>query len=183
MIVLANGKKIFPEEIEAKLNEIDEVKESFVFEKDNKIYAKIVSVSENFKSIEEKVKELNISLPQFKKINDIVITSQDLEKTTTGKIKRKLEYEKIKEEKSSDLEEESSDNTFKRIERILIEKLGNRQINKESNLILDFGADSLDMVEIFLAIEKEFNIQIEKEQRKKVTKVKDLLDIVTAKTE
>ena len=125
--------------------------------------------------IMEKVKKLNESLPQFKRINDILITSQELERTQTGKIKRNIE---IKEQKNENALNSYVDTTFKRIEKILIDKLGNKQINEESNIIIDLGADSLDIVEIVLEVEKEFNIKIDKEQRKKIKMVKDLLDIV-----
>ena len=187
MIVLSNGKKIFPEEIEKKLNTIDGVKESFVFDKDNKINAKIVYVADEFKEksideiysdITEKVKKINDSLPQYKKLSDIIITSEELEKTTLGKIKRNKEYEKINKDISKNIVNESENTTFEKIKNILISKLGNKIINEESNIVMDLGADSLDMVEIVLKVEKEFNIKIKKDERKNIAKVKDLLDIV-----
>jgi len=187
MIVLSNGKKIFPEEIETKLNTIDGVKESFVFDKDNKINAKIVYVADEFKEksideiysdITEKVKKINDSLPQYKKLSDIIITSEELEKTTLGKIKRNKEYEKINKDISKNIVNESENTTFEKIKNILISKLGNKIINEESNIVMDLGADSLDMVEIVLKVEKEFNIKIKKDERKNIAKVKDLLDIV-----
>lgn len=187
MIVLSNGKKIFPEEIETKLNTIDGVKESFVFDKDNKINAKIVYVADEFKEkaideiysdITEKVKKTNDSLPQYKKLSDIIITSEELEKTTLGKIKRNKEYEKINKDITKNIVNESENTTFEKIKNILISKLGNKLINEESNIVMDLGADSLDMVEIVLKVEKEFNIKIKKDERKNIAKVKDLLDIV-----
>ena len=187
MIVLSNGKKIFPEEIETKLNTIDGVKESFVFDKDNKINAKIVYVADEFKEksideiysdITEKEKKINDSLPQYKKLSDIIITSEELEKTTLGKIKRNKEYEKINKDISKNIVNESENTTFEKIKNILISKLGNKIINEESNIVMDLGADSLDMVEIVLKVEKEFNIKIKKDERKNIAKVKDLLDIV-----
>ena len=190
MIVLSNGKKVFPNEIETELNKIDGVKESFVFEKNNKINAKVVYSSNIFKEstdneiysfIMEKVKKLNESLPQFKKINDVIVTCQELEKTLTGKVKRNIELEKIKEDKNEKNVDNDVDVTFKRIKKILINKLGNKQISEESNIVSDLGADSLDIVEIILDIEREFGIEIKKEQRKKIAKVKDLLDIVNIK--
>ena len=185
MIVLSNGKKIFPEEIEAKLNKIEGVKESIIFENCNKINAKIVydvkffkekTNDEIYNTISENIKKENESLPLYKKINDIIITSEELERTTTGKIKRNIEYKNIKNnniEKNVDKHE-----NYEKIRNILISKLGNKEISKESNIILDLGADSLDLVEIFLLLEKEFGIKIEKEQRRGIREVKDLMNMV-----
>lgn len=190
LIVLENGKKIFPEEIETRINEIEGVKESFVFENKNKINAKIVYNLSSFEGLPdnniytffaEKIKVLNKSLPQYKRINSISVASEELEKTVTGKIKRNSEYEKIKYNKNDFYVDNYGDNTLKKLENILISQLGNITINKETNIVQELGADSLDMVEIFLKVEKEFNIKIEKEERKKVKKVNDLLEIVSAK--
>lgn len=185
MIVLSNGKKIFSEEIEAKLNKIEGVKESIIFENCNKINAKIVydvkffkekTNDEIYNTISENIKKENEYLPLYKKINYIIITSEELEKTATGKIKRNIEYGNIKNnniEKNVDKHE-----NYEKIRNILISKLGNREISEESNIILDLGADSLDLVEIFLLLEKEFGIKIEKEQRRGIREVKDLMNMV-----
>lgn len=187
LIILRNGKKVFPEEIESKLNKIDGIKESIVFENDSKINAKVVYSKETFKemteeeiysSIIEKVKKINESLPQFKKVNDVVITSKELEKTPTGKIQRNIELKKIKEANMEIINDSNTNTMLERIKKVLTYKLGNKPITEESNIILELGADSLDMVEIILAIEKEFDIKIEKDKRKQIIKVKDLLDIV-----
>lgn len=185
MIVLPNGKKVLPEEIEEKINRIEGIKESIIFEENGKIYAKIVYDLEYFKEITEeqiyndimgKIKTINESLPQFKKISDVMITSKEFEKTEIGKIKRNIEYEKIKENHNSKVDFE--DTIVERIKKILINHLGNKEINEETKIVEDLGADSLDLVEIFLDVEKEFDIKIEKEQRKNVEKVKELIDIV-----
>ena len=111
VIVLKNGKNIFPEEIEALVNKIEGIKESFVYGRpeddgDYKICAKIVYDLEAMKELynledEEKIKEfiwqeikkVNKTMPAYKYIRDITITQNDLIKTTTQKIKR---FEEIK---------------------------------------------------------------------------------------
>lgn len=187
MIVLSNGKKIFPEEIEAKLNKIEGVKESIIFENCNKINAKIVydvkffkekTNDEIYNTILENIKKENESLPLYKKINYIIITSEELEKTATGKIKRNIEYENIKNNNIEKNVEKHENANYEKIRNILTSKLGNKEINEGSNIILDLGADSLDLVEIFLLLEKEFGIKIEKEQRRGIREVKDLMNMV-----
>lgn len=111
VIVLKNGKNIFPEELEALVNKIDGVKESFVYGKpeddgDYKICVKIVydkeTMKEKFKAEDEKtikeilwneVKRINKQMPAYKYIRDLIITDKELIKTTTQKIKR---FEEIK---------------------------------------------------------------------------------------
>ena len=112
VIVLKNGKNIYPEEIEVLINSLEGVKESFVYGKpdeddkdDLKICAKIVYDSEffeknNLTAVEDikndlwsKVKVINKGLPTYKYIKEISITTEELIKTTTLKIKR---YEEIK---------------------------------------------------------------------------------------
>ena len=50
--------------------------------------------------------------------------------------------------------------------------------NEKTNLYEDIGADSLDRVEILLQIEKEFNIVLEKEVRKNIVTIQDILNIL-----
>ena len=106
VIVLKNGKNIYPEELEALLNKIEGVKESFVYGKlqddgDYKICAKIVYDEETAPMIygtsdEEKLKDLiwqevkkvNKEMPAYKYVRQIIITNKPLIKTTTQKVKR-----------------------------------------------------------------------------------------------
>lgn len=111
VIVLKNGKNIYPEELETVINKIEGIKESFVYGRpeedgDYKICAKIVYDKELVEEIygtleEEKLKELiwqeikkvNKTMPAYKYVREIIITDKDLIKTTTQKIKR---FEEIK---------------------------------------------------------------------------------------
>ena len=111
VIVLKNGKNIFPEEMESLVNRIQGVKESFVFGKsikedknDVKIYAKIVydkqlygSVTEQeiYEKINNQIKEINHTMPPYKGIKGIILTQTPLIKTTTSKIKRQEEMKTI----------------------------------------------------------------------------------------
>ena len=112
VIVLKNGKNIYPEELEALVNKIEGVKESIVYGKpqddgDYKICAKIVydeevikeiynktDEDEILKIIKEKIKEVNHTIPAYKYIREVIITKEELIKTTTQKVKRN-EEEKI----------------------------------------------------------------------------------------
>lgn len=116
VIVLKNGKNIYPEEIEGLIGRIDGVKESFVYgvpsmnndEKESKINAEIVYDEERINEIlenpnEEKikeylwenVKEINKTMPPYKYIREIIVTKEELIKTTTQKVKRHEEIKKV----------------------------------------------------------------------------------------
>ena len=106
LIVLSNGKKVFPEELEAILNKLDIVEESMMYESNDKICAKIVYSKDNpsvknlskeeiRSAINENIKIINKNLPIYKYIREFVITDEPLIKTTTQKIKRHEELKKI----------------------------------------------------------------------------------------
>jgi len=111
VIVLKNGKNIFPEEMESLVNRIQGVKESFVFGKsiredknDIKIYAKIVydkgafgmaTESQIYDTINNQIKKINHTMPPYKEIKGIILTETPLIKTTTSKIKRQEEMKTI----------------------------------------------------------------------------------------
>ena len=113
VIVLKNGKNIFPEELEALINKIEGVKESFVYGRpeddgDYKIDAKIVYDKENAEEIfgttdeneiKEKiwqeVKKVNKTMPAYKYVREIRITDKELIKTTTQKVKRAEEIKTV----------------------------------------------------------------------------------------
>ena len=112
VIVLQNGKNIFPEELEALINKIEGIKESFVYGKpdgnDYKICAKIVYDKDLMKEIygveaEEEikntiwneVKKINKTMPAYKYIREIITTDKELIKTTTQKIKRHEEMKTV----------------------------------------------------------------------------------------
>ena len=115
VIVLKNGKNVYPEEIELLISNLPYVEENMVFgqprhddgdEKDLAICAKIVykpdymeetiglsSVEEIESQIRRDIDAINQQLPTYKQIFRLVITDQPMIKTTTGKVKR---YEEAK---------------------------------------------------------------------------------------
>lgn len=118
MIVLKNGKKVFPEEIETLVNRIDLVEECMVFGmpdkndiNDIKLSVKIVYnkdiIKEKYGNIsEEEIKdviwnkiksEVNTTVPRYKHIMNIICTDKELIKTTTKKVKRNEEMKLILE--------------------------------------------------------------------------------------
>jgi len=69
---------------------------------------------------------------------------------------------------------------FEKVKQIIVEQLGveEEDINKESSFIDDLGADSLDIVELIMALEEEFNIEIPDEEAEKISTVASVLDYI-----
>ena len=113
IIVLKNGKNVYPQEIEFLINKLPYVTESLVYQRersntDTMLCAKIVydkdiikdvlgdKKEEEYKNIIwNEIKEINKTLPVFKHIKNIDITTEPFVKTTTQKVKRYEELKKI----------------------------------------------------------------------------------------
>ena len=115
LIVLKNGKKVFPEELEILINRLDGVEESFVYglpDKEDlnnvKVAVKIVynevAIKMKYPDINEqelhdifwtKIKEINKTLPMYKHIKHLDLSREPLVKTTTNKVKRDEELKKV----------------------------------------------------------------------------------------
>ncbi|MDO4283237.1 MAG: AMP-binding protein [Clostridia bacterium] len=115
LIVLKNGKKVFPEEMETLVNRLEIVQECMVFglpderkKDDVKLAVKIVYnkelVKEKYKEMSQEnlydmvwnqIKELNTTVPKYKHIQKLILTDEELIKTTTKKVKRQEEMKKI----------------------------------------------------------------------------------------
>ena len=115
MIVLKNGKKAFPEEIELLMNKISGVADSFVFgepiDGDWTDLRIALQVQYSAKEIEEvygvdtpdrirdvlweKIKEVNQTIPHYKRVTDLYLTEEPFIKTTSLKIKRKEQLKRV----------------------------------------------------------------------------------------
>lgn len=115
LIVLKNGKKVFPEEVEMVVNNLDLVSECIVYGEPNPneandvtLAVKIVydedTIKEKYSNLSEgelkltvwnKIKELNKTFPKYKHIKKLIVSHEELIKTTTKKVKRNEEINKI----------------------------------------------------------------------------------------
>ena len=91
VIILSNGKNVYPEEIEAEILKIENVDEVLVYDEDNLITAEIYTENAEAKeAVRTAVQKLNEELPSHKQIKHIKFRDTEFEKTTTKKIKRFL---------------------------------------------------------------------------------------------
>ena len=67
-----------------------------------------------------------------------------------------------------------------RVKKIIVDQLGVRaeDVKPEASFIEDLGADSLDTVELVMALEEEFDIEIPDEEAEKITTVQSAIDYV-----
>ena len=76
-----------------------------------------------------------------------------------------------------------SEDINQKITKVIVEKLGvtEDQVKPEAAFIDDLGADSLDQVELVMALEDEFDIEIPDEEAEKLKKVSDVISYVNSK--
>lgn len=115
MLVLNNGKKAFPEEIEDRLRTIPGVQECFVWDEENQrgsvdicailqVKPSELPLSEDVPEEEirryltDKVHQVNQKLPTYKSVNNFIWTDEDLIMTTTLKVKRQAQLAKIRQD-------------------------------------------------------------------------------------
>ncbi|MCB1175715.1 MAG: acyl carrier protein [Leptospiraceae bacterium] len=69
---------------------------------------------------------------------------------------------------------------FEKIKSIIVEQLGvdEGEVTPEAHFIDDLGADSLDTVELVMALEEEFGIEISDEDAEKIQKVQDVVSYI-----
>ncbi len=72
------------------------------------------------------------------------------------------------------------DSNIERINKIIVEQLGVKEedVKREASFVDDLGADSLDTVELVMALEEEFEIEIPDEEAEKIKTVGEIYDYI-----
>lgn len=67
-----------------------------------------------------------------------------------------------------------------KVKKIIVEQLGvnEDQVKPEATFVEDLGADSLDLTELIMAMEEEFNVEIADDDAQKIVKVQDAIDYI-----
>ena len=71
-----------------------------------------------------------------------------------------------------------------KVKEIIVDQLGvdEKQLNPEASFIDDLGADSLDTVELVMALEEEFDVEIPDEDAEKIASVQNAVDYIKGQT-
>ncbi len=88
VIILSSGKKVFPEELEEKINRLESVEEVMVYQEGDHVIAEIYSTKSN-DLVKQEVYRLNQSLSSFERIQDIRLRETPFERSSLQKIIRK----------------------------------------------------------------------------------------------
>lgn len=97
------------------------------------------------------------------------------------KIKRKIVKNiKLTNTRGGELITMSSEEVFEKVKAIIVEQLGVTEatVTMDASFIDDLGADSLDIVELIMALEEEFDIEIPDADAEKVVTVGDVVDYI-----
>lgn len=73
----------------------------------------------------------------------------------------------------------------KRVKDLVVEKLGVKEedVKNEASFADDLGADSLDTVELVMALEDEFDMEVPEEEYEKITTIQEAIDYIKSKIE
>lgn len=198
MIVLATGKKIFPDELEKFYKQIPSIKEICMIQGDRGLEAAVVpdfeylrkmNLSNSRETIAFEIEDIAKDLPPYKRITGLKIFKDPLPVTRLGKLRRS----KVKElydtggERAEKAVQESDagllqDPVTRKLLACLEPFSPKKNIVPDDNLELDLGLDSLARVELVVSIEKSFGIAVPESfgsevftVRDVVQKIKDLL--------
>ncbi|MFZ0284642.1 MAG: AMP-binding protein [Terriglobales bacterium] len=210
VIILSNGKNIYPEEVEAHYLKSPYIKEVCVMGLEGRpgtaaaehLHAVVVPNFEILKQrkivntkevIRYDIENLSTQLPSTKRIGSYEIWQEDLPRTTTRKLKRFEIAKQVKTKQGKAEAETGSDKPLSEedlawldqpaVQRALtiIREAARSQpqtVRPESNLELDLGLDSMQRVELMVALERELGGNVEESRLAEVYSVRDLVDLV-----
>jgi long-chain acyl-CoA synthetase len=191
MIVLATGKKIFPEELEQFYKQVPSIKEICLIQGERGIEAAVVpnfdylrkmNLSNSRETIALELEDLAKDLPPYKRITGLKIFKDPLPVTRLGKIRRSMVkelYQKGGEPAEKPVTNIDADLLSSPIAKRLLACLepfsAKKKIVPDDNLELDLGLDSLARVELVVSIEKSFGINLPESFGSSLFTVKDVM--------
>jgi long-chain acyl-CoA synthetase len=208
VIILSNGKNVYPEEIEAHYLQSPFIREICVMGVEasagtEKLYAVIVP---NFEALRQRkvvntkevtrfeVEGLSAKLASTKRISGYEIWQEDLPRTTTRKLKRFEIQKMLKAGKGQAAGDEvSSSKPLSEEEKSWLERPDVQQattivreyattspdsVRPADNLELDLGLDSMRRVELLVALEQQLGGDVEESQLSEIFSVRDLIDAI-----
>ena len=201
VIILANGKNLYPEEIEAHYRQSPFVKEVCVtaFGEDKtgqRLYGVVVPDMEALAArkvvnagdlLRFELEGLSASLPSYKRVLGYDVWFEPLPRTTTGKLKRHEIVRRLQETASSatrpavseaDERWQADPHVSAALEVVRRRAIGGLPCRPSANLELDLGLDSMERVELLTELEQEFGVRVAEEQTHQIFTLGQLIDAV-----
>lgn len=152
LIILDNGKNVYPEELEEYIMTVPGIKDVMVYDDNGKISAIVQPLSndkESLTGIKQGIRKLNEKLPPYKRIVGLDFRTQEFPKTTTLKIKRQEVMKWIQERRERTAVNYVPPATAeqKRLALAFEQTLGKRNIGIKDNFF-ELGGDSLTALEM-----------------------------------
>jgi long-chain acyl-CoA synthetase len=206
IIVLASGKNLYPEEIEAHYRQSAFIKELCILglsrpgePSAERLHALIVPDEQALRErgivnvrelVRFELESLAVQLPAYKRILSYDISLDPLPRTTTGKIKRR-DVEQIVRERAGTPESASRETTDTerawlaapgRAEAMafMAARLGRERVRPDDNLELDLALDSMERVELLTVLEEQRGARVAPDVRATIFSVRQLLEAVEA---
>ncbi|HSM51984.1 MAG TPA: 1-acyl-sn-glycerol-3-phosphate acyltransferase, partial [Thermoanaerobaculia bacterium] len=195
LIVLAGGKNIFPDEVEAVYVQSEVVREVAVLEHDNRLVGLFVPDADAIRSggedlqgrLRGEVERLSGKLPQYQRIGDFAITRQPLPRTQIGKLRRHELPEIFEREKSGEGRRDTAPAKTAE-DRALIERgrgaevwawlqkrFEGQVLTLDTSPQLDLGLDSFDWMSLTMELQERFGVRLSEEAVSQITTLRDLL--------
>jgi long-chain acyl-CoA synthetase len=210
VIILSNGKNIYPEEVEAHYLKSPYIKEICVMGLEgrpgdptaDRLHAVVVP---NFEALKQRkianakevirfdIENLSTQLPSTKRIGSYEIWQEDLPRTTTRKLKRFEIAKRVKANQGKAGAEIGSDKPLSEEDLVWLDqpevqralpivhtaaRTQPQALRPDHNLELDLGLDSMQRVELLVALEQELGGNVEESRLAEVYTVRDLVDLV-----
>lgn len=202
VIVLSNGKNIYPDELEQVYEQSKYIKEICIMNHlehgTEKLIALVLPAFDYFKSINEldidfsirwDIENFSRHLPAYKRIMGYHLIKEPFPRTRLGKLKRydiQNNYQKLISSNKADTEADEtndpeqlaliSSDEFQLVKGMIqLQKNSELPIHLDDHLELDLGFDSLSRTELFAIIEQQYPVKFNEENVTKIYTVKDLI--------
>lgn len=183
-IVLPDGKKVYPEDVEKKLNEHPQVNDCVVFGLDSGqgevVHAEVITKGKH--DLEKIILEVNQSLNPHEQIQDYSVwEKEDFPRTKTLKVDREAVKNEVLQRKNNEEPENTEEQAKQdKLIEILSQVSGKAksQIKSKDNLVTALKMDSLKRIELLALIEEELGVSIDELKINPKTDVSELRKLV-----
>ena len=195
VIVLPDGKNVFPDEVEDEFAESALIAEIAVLDRDGRLHALVVPDDHAIRErgahraeelIKEEIAAVSLRLPPYQRLSDYRITRVPLPRTPLGKLKRHQLAEAYTQATTREVAPQAA--TLSDEDRALLEsepvakvwswltaRYADRPLTLDTSPQLDLNIDSIEWVTLTLELEREFNVSLDGDAVSRIVTVRDLL--------